>query len=450
MSQTVIAIYDVGKTNKKVFLMDERYKIVYEKSSPFEEIKDEDGDVCDDVVALSSWITTSFNELLQLKEFNIIAVNFTAYGASFVHVDKNGQPLTPLYSYLKKYPEALSKRFYDTYGGEIAFSMHTASPVLGSLNSGFQLYRLKHEKEAVFNKIEYSLHLPQYLSFLLTGRAYSDLTSIGCHTGLWNFPQKNYHEWVFREGVIDKLPPLRSSSQVDEITIGDKKIKAGIGLHDSSSALIPYLMSFNEPFLLISTGTWSISLNPFNSQPLNVYELQHDCLSYMTYLGNPVKASRLFAGYEHEQQVKKLAAHFNKAENYYNTVQYDPAIAASLSALPVEGKDQITAFPSRNLNNFADFETAYHQLIVDIIDRQLFSSQLVLKDTEVKRIFVDGGFSKNPIYMKLLAKAFPTIEVYAASVAQATSLGAALAIHTHWNSGPIPSDIISFKLTFAD
>ncbi len=430
--------------------MDEDYRIVYEKSSPFGEIQDEDGDNCDDVAALSKWVKTSFNELLQLEAFDIAAVNFTAYGASFVHIDKHGNPLTPLYSYLKKYPEALSKKFYSTYGGEIAFSMHTASPVLGSLNSGFQLYRLKHEQKAVFKEIDYSLHLPQYLSYLITGKAYSDLTSIGCHTGLWNFPQKSYHEWVFREGVIDKLAPLRSSDQADEISIGGKKIKAGIGLHDSSAALIPYLRSFNEPFLLISTGTWSISLNPFNSQPLNVYELQHDCLSYMTYLGNPVKASRLFAGYEHEQQVKRLAAHFNKAENYYSTVPYNAATAAGLKPLPVEGKDRITAFPARDLNDFPDYETAYHQLIVDIIDRQVFSSQLVLKDTDVKRIFVDGGFSKNPIYMKLLAKAFPAIEIYAASVAQATSLGAALAIHPQWNSRPIPSDIISFTLTFAD
>ncbi len=56
-----------------------------------------------------------------------------------------------------------------------------------------------------------------------------------------------------------------------------------------------------------------------------------------------------------------------------------------------------------------------------------------MKGTKVNRIFVDGGFSKNPVYMNLLALAFPEIEVYAASVAQATSMGAALAIHQHWN-----------------
>ena len=78
--------------------------------------------------------------------------------------------------------------------------------------------------------------------------------------------------------------------------------------------------------------------------------------------------------------------------------------------------------------------------------QQISSTNLVLKGTGVKRIFVDGGFSKNPIYMYLMAEAFPNIEVYAASVAQASALGAALVIHQHWNSKPLPSNIIDIKL----
>jgi glycerol kinase len=56
-----------------------------------------------------------------------------------------------------------------------------------------------------------------------------------------------------------------------------------------------------------------------------------------------------------------------------------------------------------------------------------------------QKIFVDGGFGKNPIYMSLLAKAFPGIEVYAATVPQASALGAALVIHHHWNKNPLPA-----------
>ena len=68
-------------------------------------------------------------------------------------------------------------------------------------------------------------------------------------------------------------------------------------------------------------------LNPFNHSVLSDYELHHDCLCYLTYNGNPVKASRLFAGYEHEQQVKRLAVHFNKPVEYYTGVKYDTSIS---------------------------------------------------------------------------------------------------------------------------
>ncbi len=444
-SLSVIAIYDIGKTNKKVFLFNEAYEVVYEKSAALPETTDEDGYPCENLALLTQWIRESFAEIAALKEFKIVALNFTSYGASFVHIDKNGEPLTPLYNYLKPYPDALKKKFYDRYGGEIMLSMHTASPVLGSLNSGMQLYRLKYEQKAVFDQIAYSLHLPQYISYLLTGKTCSDITSIGCHTNLWNFPQNNYHEWVYREGLISKFPPVFASDKVRSVTLLGKKIMAGVGLHDSSAALIPYLTNVREPFMLISTGTWSISFNPFNHNPLTVAELQQDCLCYMTYRGTPVKASRLFAGYEHEQQIKRLAGHFNKHTDYYTTVSFDKNIIAALRSrpeAPAKKTSSITVFPERDLASFSSYEQAYHQLILDIISRQISSTNLVLEGTDVKRIFVDGGFGKNPLYMHLLAEAFPGIEVYAASIAQATALGTALAVHPHWNSKPAPGDAI--------
>ena len=58
------------------------------------------------------------------------------------------------------------------------------------LNSGLQLYWLKKTKPEVFKKIKYSLHLPQYLSYIFTGIPLSEYTSIGCHTALWDYEKK--------------------------------------------------------------------------------------------------------------------------------------------------------------------------------------------------------------------------------------------------------------------
>lgn len=63
----------------------------------------------------------------------------------------------------------------------------------------------------------------------------------------------------------------------------------------------------------------------------------------------------------------------------------------------------------------------------------------------VKKIFVDGGFSKNPLFMKLLARSFPQMELFAASLAQASALGAALSIHHQWNEEALPGYLPELK-----
>lgn len=450
----VIAIFDVGKTNKKLFLFNQDYQIVYEEAITLKETVDEDGDPSEDIESLNSFFSTSWKRVLQNTDFEIKAINFSAYGASFVHLDENGKAVTPLYNYLKAYPKDLLDRFYNTYGGQQHFSIITASPVLGNLNSGMQLYWLKYYKPAVYQKIRHSLHLPQYMSFLITGKYFSELTSIGCHTNLWDFSRQQYHEWVHKEGVFEKLAPVVPSTELSTPANGDGYV-VGVGLHDSSAALIPYLATFPEPFVLISTGTWCISLNPFNETLLTYGELEHDCLCYLTFQGKPVKASRLFAGNEHEEQVKKLADHFNKPVDTFKTIPANIDIITDLQSRPSKlpqqkdiGKDPVVkefAFSKRDLKDHLTYEEAYHQLIMDIVEQQVFSTQLVLNGADVSRIFVDGGFSKNPIYMHLLANAFKGKEVYAASMAQATSIGAALAIHSSWNTMKLPNNIIELK-----
>lgn len=447
----VIAVFDVGKTNKKLFLFDEQYHIVYEKSARFLETKDEDGDSCENLDSLRLSVFDSLNEVLKINKYDIKAINFSTYGASFVYLDEEGKPLTPLYNYLKPYPKELEELFYKTHGSPQKIAQETASPASGSLNSGMQLYRIKHQKPDIFKQIKYVLHLPQYMSNLITGKYFTDMTSIGCHTQLWDFNKKDYHQWVYDEKLVEKLPKIFPADDVIEASFMGKTYKTGVGLHDSSAALIPYLVNFKEPFVLLSTGTWCISLNPFNESPLTSQELENDCLAYIAYHGKPVKASRLFAGFELEQQSKRIAAHFKVDALIFRTMPFDAQLAAQLKER-FKNEDQASAilpkqskFGGRDLSSFANEKEAYHQLVADIIDLQSQSTALIIKGSTIRKIFVDGGFSKNTIYMNLLARAFPQIEVYAASMAQATALGAAVAIHQHWNTKALPNDIIELK-----
>ncbi|HEY6506295.1 MAG TPA: carbohydrate kinase, partial [Chitinophagaceae bacterium] len=64
-----IAIFDVGKTNKKLLLFDQHYNVVYEESKKLEETKDEDGFSCENVAELTAWVKSSFEKLLTDDRF---------------------------------------------------------------------------------------------------------------------------------------------------------------------------------------------------------------------------------------------------------------------------------------------------------------------------------------------------------------------------------------------
>lgn len=453
--QPVIAILDVGKTNKKLFLIDEGYNIVAEYAQQLAEITDEDGFPCDDLPKLQQLLGDFLQQIIQLTDYEVKAVNVSAYGASFVYINAAGEPVFPLYNYLKPYNPDLQNRFYSSYGGEAAFSRSAASPVLGNLNSGMQLYRLKYEQPDRFAQVQYALHLPQYLAYTISKVPVSEMTSIGCHTNLWNFDTQEYQAWVEQEGLLEKLSAIVPSDAVYTCEVHSQTLACGVGLHDSSAALIPYLACEQEPFVLLSTGTWCIALNPFNASSLTDDQLQHDCLCYLSYQGKPVKASRLFAGHFHEQEAKRIAAHFGVADDFYKHIKTDNLLLEALrpriapATNDVLNDVSVAAFAHRQMTLFTNATEAYHQLMLDMVVQQVHALAFVLEGSQpLRKLFVDGGFSNNPLFMHLLAKACPQLEVYASQVPQASAIGAALAIHTYWNTQPIPHNLL--KLTHYD
>ncbi len=403
-----IAVLDIGKTNKKWVVFDETGRhIEAEGQVVLPETTDEDGDPCEDIALLRQWITDTTRQLAADRRWNIRAIHCATYGASFVHVDAEGEPVAPLYNYLKPFPDHLRRQFFDAYGGEERMAVETASPVLGMLNSGLQLYWLKYARPDVFARTQWSLHLPQYAAALIAGvlgaplTPVSEMTSIGCHTMLWDFVKNDYHQWVNEEGIADKLPPIFPVGQaLPPLPTRNGPCAVGAGLHDSSAALIPYLKQTTEPFLLLSTGTWCIALNPFNDEPLTAAELAHDCLCYLTYAGKPVKAARYFGGHEHEQAVRQIAAAHGAAPDFYRNITAEGGNTA--------------------------LETAYQAFMEQLMEKQAASIQLAMGKSAVRRIFVDGGFAHNPLYLHLLAQKFPDMDIVAADAAQATAQGAAL------------------------
>lgn len=437
MPQPVIAIFDIGKTNKKFFLFDENLNEIKETYVKFPTIKDEDGDECDDLDKITQWAVDTVEELCRNPEYDVKALNFSTYGASFVSIGEDGKPVTPIYNYLKDFPEDLHKAFYERYP-ETSINQITASPTLGMLNSGLQLYWLKKKKPETFRKINYSLHLPQYISYLFTGEAVTEPTSIGCHTKLWDFPKRDYHEWVYQEEIDKKLPRQVPTTHSFEKVICGKKVQVGVGIHDSSSALASYLIKIKEPFVLISTGTWSITLNPFPKRELTTAELQNDCLNFLSIHGKTVKASRFFLGYELDKQLEKMNTHFSKEAKYYKDILPDEG---SVQAL-LSGETGGTFYPETiartplvkeifpedhwDISAFPDFDTAYHHLVFGLARMQVASLMMAKGASDTKKVYIDGGFVHNKVFIRFLTELLEDYELVFSDFPLGSAYGAAL------------------------
>ena len=150
---TPIEFTELNSINdKEEWLSKHVNKEVYKEYTSFDEITDEDGYPTENLNALQNWLKSVFDRILKEKEYNVLAINFSTYGASFVHLDENGEVLTPLYNYTKPLDETLTASFLEKYGPKDSFLKTIGCYDLSMLNSGMQLYWLKQTKPEIFKK----------------------------------------------------------------------------------------------------------------------------------------------------------------------------------------------------------------------------------------------------------------------------------------------------------
>ena len=329
--------------------------------------------------------------------------------------------------------EDLMTSFYKNYGPELEFETKTGSLKSGMLNSGLQLYWLKHTQPEVFKKIKYSLHLPQYLSYIFTGIPLSEYTSIGCHTGLWDYTKNDYHRWVYKEAINKILPPIVSTETSINMNYNGKRIKIGVGIHDSSSALIPYIRVSKKPFVLVSTGTWSVSLNPYSESSLTNDDIKKDTINYMRINGKAVKSAKLLLGNEYKHQVTELSKYFGVSYEQHKSVKFNNDTFHKLSknfkyCFCWKDLSDID-MPEETTISHTTYEEAYHQLMIELVKLQVKSIASVKgNDSTIKRLFVDGGFSDNDVFIKLLSHYLRDMKLRSTSSSLGSALGAAIVI----------------------
>ena len=148
--------------------------------------------------------------------------------------------------------------------------------------------------------------------------------------------------------------------------------------------------------------------------------------------GKPAKASRIFLGNEYSYQVKKLAAYFNVSKEFHKSVSFNYDLFFELindfthffSWYSIEDQNM----PSETKFRFNCFEEAYHQLMIELVLLQVESIKTATGNDTIDRLYIDGGFSDNDLYIKMVSHYLRNMELRTTDSSLGSALGAAITI----------------------
>jgi sugar (pentulose or hexulose) kinase len=237
------------------------------------------------------------------------AISITTHGASAVLLDAGGDLALPALDYEHRYPDAVNEA-YDRLRPSFD---ETFSPRLsGGLNLGAQLHYQKSTFPNRFANVTAIVTYPQYWAWRLTGVAANEVTSLGCHTDLWNPRTGDYSALVDTLDLRDLMAPLRSAFEALGPVLPEIAKEIGLpsgvpvycGIHDSNASLLPHLIGREPPFSVVSTGTWVINFGVGGD--LDHLDPARDALANVDAYGRAVPSSRFMGGREFEILQKQI------------------------------------------------------------------------------------------------------------------------------------------------
>ncbi|WP_339692681.1 FGGY-family carbohydrate kinase [Celeribacter baekdonensis] len=294
-----IAVTDVGKTNAKLALVDgQSLREIAVVTRPNTVLMDAPYPHFD---LEGHW--AFFLEHLRAfhASHGIDAISVTTHGASVVLLDAQGALATPMLDYEHTGPDDTATR-YDAIRPPFA---ETGSPRLPmGLNVGAQLYWLFDQDPELQSRTAHILTYPQYWGYLMTGNMATDISSLGCHTDLWDPEAGRFSTLVERLGLTDKIAPAHRSSdilgaitpEIAALTGLDPRTPVVCGIHDSNASLLPHLIGREGAFSVISTGTWVIAMS-VNGASVTLDPTRDTLINANAY-GQPVPSARFMGGRE--------------------------------------------------------------------------------------------------------------------------------------------------------
>jgi sugar (pentulose or hexulose) kinase len=414
-----VAVIDIGKTNAKVALVDlagmREVALRRMANAPAA-----DGLYPHhDVERLWSFILDSLAGIN--REQRIDAISITTHGATAALVDAAGELALPVLDYEFAGPDELARDYEEI---RPAFA-ETGTPRLPvGLNLGAQFFWQQKRFPADFARAAAMLMYPQYWAFRLTGVAANEVTSLGCHTDLWNPWKADF------SSLVDEMEWRRLMAQVRPATdrLGpilpalatrtglDPQTPVFSGLHDSNASLLPHLLSDKPPFAVVSTGTWVVSMAVGGRQV--ALDSARDTLVNVNAFGDPVPSARFMGGREFSVLTEGPSEHWTEEDVgtvFARTALLLPATQQGSGPFPLLRAAWLNADGINTGQRFAAVSFYLALMTATCLD-------LIGADGGT---IVEGPFARNRLFTHMLAAATVRF-VIASEATTGTGIGAAL------------------------
>lgn len=365
----------------------------------------------------------------------IDAISVTTHGAAAALIAADGTLAAPVLDYEHPGPDAVAAA-YDAIRPPFA---ETGSPRLPmGLNLGAQLHWQFLADPDLRGRTAAIVTYPQYWGLRLTGVAATDVTSLGCHTDLWNPHAGRVSGLVDSLGLEGRLAPPRRPAEVLGPVLPEVAAAAGLapgtpvlcGIHDSNASLLPHVIANDPPFSVVSTGTWVVAM-AVGGRPVALDPVR-DTLINVNALGAAVPSARFMGGREHELAAGAAAPEPGEAD-------LAAVLEAGVMLLPsvVEGSGPFPGRRARWSGAEPPPGTASRAAAVALY-LALMTERCLSLIGHAGPVILEGPFAANRVYRTMLAAATGSA-VVAPGGATGTSQGAALLFAGPGVRGPVPA-----------
>ena len=431
-----VAVIDIGKTNAKVALVDLATRSELASRKQLNRPRKDGPFPHHDVDVIWSFILDGLAALRQ--QHSIDAISVTTHGATAALVDAEGKLVLPVLDYEFDGPD----RMRDEYEKIRPPFAQTGSPSLPmGLNLGAQLFWLQRSFPDLFASVSTILTYPQFWARKLTGIAASEVTSLGCHTDIWNPDARTFSSLVDVMGWRGLFPPMRRAADMLGPVLPDIASRIGLqprtpvacGVHDSNASLLPHLATRKPPFAVVSTGTWVVSMAVGGRKV--VLDPTRDTLVNVNAFGDPVPSARFMGGREFETIMP--GGDVRAGDAAWRAVLSEPVM---LLPSVQQGSGP---YPTSNAAWAGRAPAAYERFLTASFYLALMTAtclDLIGADGD---IVVEGPFADNEAYQAMLTAATRRPVFSQATQSTGTSLGAALLVGNLSDSQPN----VAFRMT---